>query len=382
LDSESVINNLGKFNKLDLEKIWNEDKFAGMQEELLQLMIKFQLCYKIPETSDTYIAPQLLTENQPQYDWKEADNLMLRYVYEFMPKGIITRFIVVMHSMIVNQDKVWKSGVILEKNRARAEIIEYYGKREIKIRISGDLMPDLLIIVTHELDKINNSFHQLKYNKMIPCNCDDCTTAINPHFYEYNDLIRRLEKGRKEVECHKSYKMVDVSNLIEKLFKRDYRLLEKIKRDKVFVSYCHKDKDMLDRVKTHLKVLGNENIPVNLWDDTQIKAGMKWSDEIQKALAKAKVAVLLISTDFLASDFVRNNELPHLLEAAKNDGATILPLILKPSRFSQDKILSVFQAVNNPEKPLSKLSVAEQDEVLLKLTDSIAELMKKNPHYA
>ena len=80
----------------------------------------------------------------------------------------------------------------------------------------------------------------------------------------------------------------------------------------------------------------------------------------------------------MASDFVNNNELPHLLKAAENDGATIIPLILKPCRFEKNKKLSEFQPVNSPANPLSKLLEAEQEEILLKLTDRVAELIHKN----
>ncbi|MGH2412676.1 MAG: COR domain-containing protein, partial [Microcystaceae cyanobacterium] len=93
LDNSIVIRNLGEFNKSDLEAIWHEVKYAHKQDELLQLMMKFKLCYKIPDSLDTYIAPQLLTLNQPEYIWDEVNNLLLRYTYEFMPKGILTQFI-------------------------------------------------------------------------------------------------------------------------------------------------------------------------------------------------------------------------------------------------------------------------------------------------
>jgi len=148
------------------------------------------------------------------------------------------------------------------------------------------------------------------------------------------------------------------------------------KRDKIFISYSHSDEDWLKRVEKHLKTLEHDDIKIDVWVDTRIKAGMNWKEEIEKALSEAKVAVLLISTDFLASDFIRDNELPPLLEAAKNEGTVILPLILKPSRFKKNKKLSQFQAVNDPDKPLNKLSEAEQDEILIKLTDRIEELIK------
>jgi GTPase SAR1 family protein len=374
LDNYSVIRNHGKFTKSDLEEIWNEDKYAAKQEELLHLMIKFQLCYEIPGTTGNYLAPQLLTENQPDYDWDETNNLFLRYEYEFMPKGIITRFIVVMHSEIADQNKVWKSGVILKREDTWAEIIEYYDKREIAIRVKGKNKRDFLTIVTHELDKIHNSFHRLKYNKMIPCKCETCKDSQHPHFFQFDILKEFIANNQVEIQCHKKpYQMVNVRSLFDDVAaSKTTRRLEK--RDKVFVSYSHKDKDILERVQTHLKVLESEGASLDLWDDTQIKAGEKWLDEIEKALSAAKVAILLISTDFLASDFIISNELPLLLKAAENDGATILPLILKPCRFSKDKNLSVFQAVNDPAKPLSKLTEYEQDEVLLKLTDRIAEL--------
>ncbi len=56
-------------------------------------MKKFQLCYEIPGKKNNFIAPQRFSDNQPEYDWNESQNLILRYAYpDFMPKGIITRF--------------------------------------------------------------------------------------------------------------------------------------------------------------------------------------------------------------------------------------------------------------------------------------------------
>lgn len=144
------------------------------------------------------------------------------------------------------------------------------------------------------------------------------------------------------------------------------------KRKKLFISYAHNDSIWLKRVQTHMKALENEGAIIELWDDTRIKPGMNWSKEIQLALTEAKVALLLISADFLASDFITKNELPPLLIAAEEGGAKIIPLIIKPSRFKHHK-LSRFQAINNPSKPLVKLPEAEQEEILVEMTEVIEE---------
>ncbi|MEH2244995.1 COR domain-containing protein [Nostoc sp.] len=216
LDNEKVIRNLGSFTRSDLANIWCEDEYATMHDELLRLMINFKLCYEIPRSQGKYIAPQLLSENQPSYDWNQTNNLILRYTYEFMPKGIIAQFIVAIHELINEQKCVWKSGVVLSEDQTKAEVIEYYGKREIKIRVSGHHKRDLMTIVTHELDKIHDLYKKrLKYNKLIPCNCDTCKHSQEPHFYKLENLRNRLAKQKYDIECDISYEKANVLSLID-----------------------------------------------------------------------------------------------------------------------------------------------------------------------
>jgi hypothetical protein len=180
--------------------------------------------------------------------------------------------------------------------------------------------------------------------------------------------------GLGEVSLPSSY-----PNEVRKAMSRDtVTRLEKAKRNGLFISYSHQDKDWLTKVQPHIKILEKMGIAVRLWDDTQIKAGMKWREEIEKALASAKVAVLLVSTDFLNSDFISRDEIPALLRAAQEEGATILPLILEPCLYTDYPTLKDYQAVNDPfRKPLSKLRKSEQDEILVALSRRIIELMKE-----
>ena len=192
-----------------------------MQDELLQLMMKFKLCYPLPGVQGTYIAPQLLSGNQPNYQWAEADNLLLRYTYEFMPKGILTQFIVAMHASIAGQTLVWKGGVVLTKDKTQAEVKEHYDRREIRIRVAGKHQKELLVVVTHELDKIHASYPPLKYSKLVPCNCAACKSSPEPHFYRLDVLRKFFEDRQSRIQCQRNYVMVDVLGLIDDVVDRD-----------------------------------------------------------------------------------------------------------------------------------------------------------------
>jgi hypothetical protein len=147
-------------------------------------------------------------------------------------------------------------------------------------------------------------------------------------------------------------------------------------RDKVFISYSHQDAKWLKRLRIHLRPLERE-YKLDIWDDTKITPASKWKDKIRQVIKSTKVAVLLISADFLASDFISTDELPPLLRAAEEEGAVILSMILSPCRFLQTN-LSQFQTVNNPSRPLIGLSKAKQEALWLKLAEAIETSVQQN----
>lgn len=137
---------------------------------------------------------------------------------------------------------------------------------------------------------------------------------------------------------------------------------------KIFISYSHKDSEYMDRIMVHLNPLQRQGV-IEPWVDTQLLAGDKWKSEIAKSLNAAKAAILLISADFLASDFIVENELPPLLRNAELKGTLIIPVILKPCRFPREPTLNEFQAINSPDQPISSLD--ENDRELI--YDTVAQ---------
>jgi formylglycine-generating enzyme required for sulfatase activity len=147
-------------------------------------------------------------------------------------------------------------------------------------------------------------------------------------------------------------------------------------RDQLFISYSHVDRQWVERLQTMIRPLVRSH-GLRLWDDSQIPPGAKWRQEIETALAAAKVALLLVSSDFLASEFVTNSELPQLLTAAEEGGLRILWVPLRPSLVSRTPI-SAYQALLDPGRPLARMDPVEQEEALVEIALAIEQALA--PH--
>lgn len=143
------------------------------------------------------------------------------------------------------------------------------------------------------------------------------------------------------------------------------------KRSKVFISYSHADAKWLEQLQVHLAPLERNGL-IERWDDELIAPGDRWRQEISKGLAQARVAILLVSPTFMASEFIQSQELPALLSAAQRDGLSILPVIISPCLMGG---LAEFQAVNPPNRPLVDLSRGDRDRVWVRVAECVTTAM-------
>jgi tetratricopeptide (TPR) repeat protein len=145
--------------------------------------------------------------------------------------------------------------------------------------------------------------------------------------------------------------------------------------NKIFISYSHKDEKWKERLVGHLEVLEIEGY-FTLWDDSKIELGDNWFHQIEKELNEAAVVILMISKDFLISDFIRKEEVPRILERRQKEGVRVIPLIVKPCAWEAVKWLSPIQAAPEGGKPLSTKKGHEIDEDLAILTKRIASYLE------
>jgi tetratricopeptide (TPR) repeat protein len=142
----------------------------------------------------------------------------------------------------------------------------------------------------------------------------------------------------------------------------------------VFISYSHEDEHWKERLRSHLGVLEQLG-RIDIWDDRQIDAGDTWYDEIRQAMERAKVAVCLISPDYLASAFVVKEEIPYLLERRARNGMVLIPLLVRPCLWQACPWLTLIQMIPRDGQSVAEDFQGREDGVFVQVAERIFEII-------
>lgn len=135
----------------------------------------------------------------------------------------------------------------------------------------------------------------------------------------------------------------------------------------VFFSYSHRDEELRDELAMHLSMLKRQGI-IAAWHDREITAGSDWVGEIDNHLNSASVILLLISANFLASDYCYDLELGQAMKRHEVGEATVIPIILKPCDWSGAPF-GKLQALPKNAKPITRWD--DRDEAFLNVAQGI-----------
>lgn len=195
--------------------------------------------------------------------------------------------------------------------------------------------------------------------------------------------IQKLMIGKKPIEDGELDKLHEVCEVVGNDKKTVDKQIadEPIKADmknksSIFISYSHKDAEWLDKVTTHLKPLG-KYYGIDEWDDRRLRTGDKWEVEITEALHNSIIAIILFSANYMASDFIVNNELQPLLENAEKKGTKIMTVIISSCATFKESGLSEYQAVNSPDNTLMDMTPGKVEKTLSKLVEDIKSYVNK-----
>jgi internalin A len=315
LDDEIVKERFGRFDLTDCERLWPESVYAEKHLELLALMQRFELCYELKDkTPLTWLAPQLLPPVKPYLlaHWAMPEDLVLRYQYDFLPKGLISRLTVRLHRFVSNPTVAWVTGVLFTHDRTMVLVEILANGREIELRARGLESKALLSVIASDLDALNDSIHGLheKVDKRVPCNCKICRTASVPEFFAQKDLLRRKEYNRLKVECRQSFENVDVLELLDGIrvstppgWANEQQAVTSPRTIQIFLAsstelredrdafdlYFRQQNDQLRKQEVYLEIIRWENF-LDAMSDTRLQ------DEYNKAVRECDIFVCLFFT--------------------------------------------------------------------------------------
>lgn len=211
LDSKDVITRNGEFDPNMLDSIL-DDFERDKRPYIVTLMKKFELCFEVEQ--NVFLIPELLKPEKLEFDWDYKDNLRFEYHYDFMPAGIMARFIVRTRNLIYDKT-FWKNGVIIQRENTRALITTDQYSRKLFIWINGNNASFLLEIIRKELNDIHQSLNYPDVPEKIPCNCPECINSKSPHLFNYT-FVKRIgtDNTFKTIPCEISATGVNVHKLL------------------------------------------------------------------------------------------------------------------------------------------------------------------------
>jgi TIR domain len=143
---------------------------------------------------------------------------------------------------------------------------------------------------------------------------------------------------------------------------------------KIFFCYAHEDEALLNKLRSYLKPLQRQGI-IDMWYDRDISAGTEWEYEISKHLNEAQIILLLISPDFMYSDYCYSVEMQKALERHAQNEVTVIPIILRPIYW--EGTLGNIQALPTDARPVVDRYWHNLDEAFFDVAEGIRKVAEE-----
>lgn len=331
----------------------------------LRLMERFEMCLPLDQTSagqevplaqaaQQWLIPGALGAFQPEAlakDWQASGSVRLRYLYDPLPEGVLPRFIVLTHPLSQGQPR-WRHGVVLRQGAAAALVRRGDKPNQVDITAFG---PDaerleLLQIVQGSFERIHVDLPEPRPVAELALEGLDAADIFRP----VADL-EAAEARALQVAVNTPLGPVDVAptpqlNLASEPASRDAQRLPL----QTFLSYSHLDKRAKNTFALNLTVMAKKRL-TSAWHDGLIEPGMLWLDEITQSLQRMDLFVGLLTTAFVASDFIERVELKAARERlAREDRDFLFVLVLVDDISLHGLDLADYQVLRPGGKAISR----------------------------
>lgn len=359
---------------------------------ILELMRAFQLCYASDEENGKptrYLIPELLPEFEPKMTepW-EKSSVRLRYRYNILPPGLLSRFIVQTHALSEGAPH-WRHGVVLKHADAQALILEESDRSELHVFFlsqNDDTRGVLVAIVRRELEILHTAM------KMQPIEELELT-GENEKWISVKALreVEEPEKARQRLPVQpEGIAEINIPLELDKLIPSKAREIDR--NDiapipvRVFVCYAHEDERQLKRLDAILDVLEQQH-GLTSWRDKRLIAGDEWDKEIRQRLEEMDIFLFIASQISLIRPYIKDVELKRAIERKKENQVDIVTVKLEPCACDEDRFLGKLQRLASKfksiaEAPLKSTAWEQVRKDLLPVIQRVREKKKPPPSSA
>jgi internalin A len=333
LNADKLAQQQGEIRLRELSEILDASEYpVHMRRFILDLMRQFELCFSFPDNETHYLIPELLDKQEPleAAAFTSETCLHFQYHYPVLPEGLLPRFIVRTHVLSEGLRR-WRTGVILAFEGCRALVKADGQDKKAFIAITGPAAARrcLLAVIRSDFERIHRDIRNLQPQEMVPL--PDFPDVVVP----YQKLQVMEDSGIRtfpevvgerviEVDVHTVLNGVELEGT-----RRRERTMDTTRQAvRLFYSYSHKDETLRNKLETHLKLLHRQGL-LETWHDRKIEAGAEWKQKIDDNLERADIILLLVSADFIASDYCYEKEMGRALERHEKGEALVIPVIVR-----------------------------------------------------
>lgn len=287
--------NKGKLHINDLARVLDKTKFPKAKHAfLLELLEKFNLCYRVKNSRNIFYIPDLFEDIEPTIEWEDENIMHFRYNYDdFPPDAFMTRFIVEMHEDIIGE-KRWRSGVYISNGSCQAKVYQTYRKNYIHVEVIGNKGEgrSYLYAIREAFRKLHQPFPQMEIKQEV---------LYKDYWLDYIELME-LEKVNETQYHTKLKEKLPVSDILNGYSTSNERRGDQ-KRIKIFLASSAELKTEREQFEIFIH---RENqqlydrgifLELQLWENfIDAMSKTKLQDEYNKAVQSADIFVSLFFT--------------------------------------------------------------------------------------